>query len=350
MRLAYVCADQGIPVLGFKGASVHVRSITSALQARGHDVHVFCAALGAGNAPPAVASLAPVAELPGAMASLAFDAVIERYALLSGPTGDLCAAHGVRLLLEVNAPLVFEAAAHRGLDDVESWLAHERTVFAGADVLMPVSTELARYVGSVPTGARVEVVPNGVDVDAFSAPPAAAPSIRGDEGAVTVGFAGSMKPWHGVDDLIDACRPLPARLRLAGTGPCLDALRARAGDDERVEFAGAVPHAQVPAFLAGVDIAVAPYRPSEGFYFSPLKVLEYLAAGLPVVYPSMGDLPGVVGEGGIAYRPGDVGAMSAAIECLVGDRGLRARLGRAARARAEQFSWDAVAARIEALL
>ena len=49
MNIAYVCVDRGIPLLGTKGASVHVRAITTALAARGHQVHVCCARLGDGN-------------------------------------------------------------------------------------------------------------------------------------------------------------------------------------------------------------------------------------------------------------------------------------------------------------
>jgi glycosyltransferase involved in cell wall biosynthesis len=97
-------------------------------------------------------------------------------------------------------------------------------------------------------------------------------------------------------------------------------------------------------------VAVAPYRPSADFYFSPLKVLEYLAAGVPTVYPTLGDLPEMVGDAGLAYTPGDVDALAAALRSLVGDAPLRSVLGSRARRQGRRWTWDNSAAQIEALL
>ena len=124
--------------------------------------------------------------------------------------------------------------------------------------------------------------------------------------------------------------------------------RRRRGD--RVRFLGPLPHEQVPSLLRAIDIGVAPYRPSDDFYFSPLKILEYMATGVPTAYPNIGDLPAMVGGGGIAYAAGDVAALRAALERLIGDPALRVALGREAARLARRFSWDGVAGRIEALI
>ena len=78
--------------------------------------------------------------------------------------------------------------------------------------------------------------------------------------------------------------------------------------------------------------------------------LEYLAAGVPTVYPALGDLPDMVGDAGLAYRPGDVGALNEALGSLVGDAELRSRLAGQARLRGRRWTWDSAAARIEILL
>jgi glycosyltransferase involved in cell wall biosynthesis len=98
-----------------------------------------------------------------------------------------------------------------------------------------------------------------------------------------------------------------------------------------------------------MDAAVAPYAPTESFYFSPLKVFEYMAAGLPVAASRIGQIGEVIRDGvnGLLLPPGDPEALAAALERLCRDRALRMRLGQAARATAlKEHTWDAVAGKI----
>ncbi len=77
----------------------------------------------------------------------------------------------------------------------------------------------------------------------------------------------------------------------------------------------------MPAYLAAADIGVAPFeigahRPlSLGFYWSPLKIFEYMAAGLPVVAPAVDRIPAIVGNSreGILYDPAQPGALAEAL-------------------------------------
>jgi glycosyltransferase involved in cell wall biosynthesis len=112
----------------------------------------------------------------------------------------------------------------------------------------------------------------------------------------------------------------------------------------------------MPASLAACDIGVAPFdiaahRPlSLGFYWSPLKMFEYMAAALPVVAPDADRISTLVGHEreGLLYRPGDHGSLAAALERLT-DAPLRARLGTAARDRAvREYSWSAHCRALEA--
>jgi glycosyltransferase involved in cell wall biosynthesis len=98
-----------------------------------------------------------------------------------------------------------------------------------------------------------------------------------------------------------------------------------------------------------MDVAAAPYPPLAHFYFSPLKVYEYMAAGLPVVASRIGQLAELVAEGvnGLLCQPGDPAALAAALGRLRAEPELRNRLGRAARATVlRKHTWDAVARRI----
>jgi glycosyltransferase involved in cell wall biosynthesis len=123
---------------------------------------------------------------------------------------------------------------------------------------------------------------------------------------------------------------------------------------------GPQPHNRVPLLLALADVGVAPFVPDAyaplkafGFYWSPLKVFEYMAMGLPVVTPAIPPLDGIVREGleGLLYPVGDAAALTAAIRDLAGDAGLRARLGESARARVvAHYSWDAHCAQLEQIL
>ena len=89
-------------------------------------------------------------------------------------------------------------------------------------------------------------------------------------------------------------------------------------------------------------MAVAPYPASDDHYFSPLKIYEYAAAGLPVVASDIGQIPRIVshGETGLIVPPSDPAALAAGIDALVLDPEYAARLGRAGRARAvAEHSW-----------
>jgi len=354
MRILYVCADRGIPLRGAKGASVHVRSITAALSANGHTVTLAVAKLGAGNQPPSVHRIEQLAAEPGSqlerlIAEERIELVIERYSLSCAATACAGRGWGVPLLLEVNAPLVHEAARYRGLSDIDSALAREREVFAAADAIQVISAPLADYVHSRVPEARVLVLANGVDAERFAnAVPAVVPGV-GDR--VLVGFTGSMKPWHGVIDLLDAFAlvvDLPQRpiLLLVGAGPEQEAARRRAAEPDlvgRVLMTGVVAHDDVPSLTRALDIAVAPYAASGDFYFSPLKILEYLAAGRPVIHPRIGDLASLVGDAGLAYEPGDVVGLAARLTELIGDRQLRECLGERAALRGARRGWAQVA-------
>jgi glycosyltransferase involved in cell wall biosynthesis len=373
-RLAYVCADAGVPVFGQKGSSVHVQEVIRALRAEGAHVTLFATRLG-GPAPedledvvvhalpPRVQGDAPVreraalvanADLRAALAMVGdFDVVYERYSLWSYAGMEHARAMGIPGLLEVNAPLIAEQRAHRKLHHVAEAEDVAQRAFGAASTLLAVSRAVGDELAAHPAAkGRVVVVPNGVDPTRFDVP-----THRSDDEAVSVGFVGTLKPWHGLDVLLEAfvmLRETSPRTRLVIIGdgperPSLEARIAAAGLGSHVWLVGAVPPAAVPAWLSNLDIAVAPYPELPDFYFSPLKVFEYLAAGLPVVASRIGEIPELLEDGvqGVLCRPGDARSLADALARLAADPGLRRRLGNAGRELvARGHTWRGVARRI----
>ena len=359
MRIAYLCVDPGVPVFGRKGSSVHVQEMLRALRALGHEPALYCARVG-GEAPVDLADV-PVLErrirgeagaererdTADAAAELALaaiadgcDLVYERYALFSEAAAIVARTADVPSVLEVNAPLIDEQARHRVLDDREGAELATRASLRAASTAVCVSRPVERWARE--HGApRTVVLPNGVDVQRF-APAAHAPSER-----PTVVFVGTLKPWHGVDRLLEAAVGLPLRLLIVGDGPEGPALRERAqrlGLD--AEFTGAVEPASIPGLLRRADLAAAPYPGGEEDYFSPLKVFEYLAAGLPVVASATGQIPSLLRDGatGVLVPAGDVPALRTALAELAADPAARARMGAEARAEAvREHDWRRVA-------
>jgi len=285
------------------------------------------------------------------------DLVYERYSLWSFAGMEYAQRMGIPGLLEVNAPLIEEQAQYRVLVDRAGAERVAERVFGAATALLAVSDEVAEYLERYPAArGKVHVVPNGVNPERFSALPPR--KVQGGPlETFTVGFVGTLKAWHGVAILVEAFALLHrrhpyARLLIVGDGPERERLGADVaarGLAEAVHFTGAVASDEVPARLASIDAAVASYPRLEHFYFSPLKVYEYMAAGLPVVASAIGQLEKLItpGVNGLLVPPGDAAALAEALERLCGDHELRARLGLAARAKVlAEHTWDAVAERI----
>jgi glycosyltransferase involved in cell wall biosynthesis len=377
MRVAYVCADQGVPVFGRKGASIHVQEVVRALIAQGAHVELFAANLGQDM--PGGLEAVPVHRLPvasgadrasreqqalSANAHLArsldreapFDLIYERYSLWSFAGMERAREIGVPGMLEVNAPLVEEQADYRGLVDRHAAEEVAARAFGAAQALVAVSQEVGRYLERFPdTRGRVHVVPNGVNLERF--PPRTAASYHSRHSAFTIGFVGSLKPWHGVSILVDAFARLHlqspgTRLMIVGEGPEQDRLAEDVcgrGLVEAVRFTGWVPPSDLPAMLASMDVAVAPYPELPHFYFSPLKVYEYMAAGLPIVASRIGQVAELIEDevNGLLCPPGDARALAGAIDRLRREPELRSHLGRAARVTVSRdYTWDAIARRI----
>jgi glycosyltransferase involved in cell wall biosynthesis len=190
---------------------------------------------------------------------------------------------------------------------------------------------------------RVRVLPQGADLGLFGpgVAPWRPPGLDGAE--VLAVYAGAHGAANGLDQLLDAAallRGAGLRLVLVGEGARKPALMARAAAEALpVSFLDPLPKPRLAALLAAADIGLLCLAPVAEFaeWSAPNKLVEGLAAGLPMVANVPGRATRLLREGGcgLAVPPGDAAALAAALRRLAGDPALRATMGRAARALAE---------------
>ena len=191
--------------------------------------------------------------------------------------------------------------------------------------------------------ARLSVLPQlGIDVVRFAnGDPARARAAGAPAGGgpPVIGFIGRVVAEKGVDTLVEAVEKLDARLLIVGDGAEVAVLRTRTAGwpAGKVTFAGAVRDADVPHYLACLDVLVLPSRttPSWAEQFGHV-LIEAMAAGVPVVGSSSGAIPEVIGDAGLVFAEGDVESLRRRLEEILGEHALRARLVAAGRARVER--------------
>ncbi|RCG29602.1 glycosyltransferase family 1 protein [Sphaerisporangium album] len=208
----------------------------------------------------------------------------------------------------------------------------ERVVAKKADEVLVVSPDLGERMAAL--GAR-SVAPAVVPAPALGPPVRTAAEVRAELGAgerpilLTIARLAQQK---GLETLLDAARgpyadPVPL-FAVAGEGPLRRALQARI-DAEGLPVRLLGDRADVADLLGAADALVLPSR-WEG---QPLNVQEALRAGRPIVATAVGGVPGMVGDAALLVPSGDAAALRRAVEELLADPGLAARLSAAAAAR-----------------
>jgi glycosyltransferase involved in cell wall biosynthesis len=374
VRLLYVASDQTVP--GRTGGSVHVLEVARGLAARGHEVHVAVRPTRGfsrreeqdgvtwhrlGWTPPhRFFRFRARRGVESLIDALRPDAVMERYYNFGGEGIGAAARRGVPSMLEVNSPVLDHPGSLKGALDALAVVRpmrryRERLCRQASALVAPIREIVPEF-----ARAKTEIVTWGANVDAFTPERRSAEARRRmgvPEGALVALFSGSFRPWHGVSVFEAAARRLSGRrdlfFLLVG-GPREGEGRGYAG-----RRLGTVAYDRMPEIVASADIGIAPYDTSRlgqlrlGFYWSPLKIFEYMAAGLPTVTIGRAPLTEIVREGreGIHFHEGDETDLARAIAALADDPERRQAMGRDARERVvERYSWARHCEQLEGVL
>ena len=234
----------------------------------------------------------------------------------------------------------FERALPRIADTVSvaSKALEEQALALGVD---------PRDLFDAPVGADLERFVRGGDGEALR-------EELGFDGPIAL-YLGQLAGAHAAPLFLEAAalvQRADAGFLVVGGGRTLDALKdtaARLGIAHKVRFTGAVPHSAVPRYMDVADVAVAtlPDTP-QARTKSPLKVVEYMAAGRAIVASAVGEAVRFLGDAGRLVAPGDAAALADALDELLGDPYRASELGVAARERLRQnFTWMHTAANLE---
>jgi glycosyltransferase involved in cell wall biosynthesis len=345
LRIAQVSADRGIDPHGTKGASQHLRGVAAGLADLGHHVRTFTARPTDGTFPTAIQRLDALATTTD------IDVVYERLSLGHRAGLDHARRLGVPFVLEVNAPLVDEAERHRPDSVSFGDRAVEIELLRDADLVISVATELTGWIETFRTGPAL-TQPNGFEPSWF--PPTQRVAVTAADVSHPLVFLGHPKPWHGADRIVSLLVELattghrPNTLVIGGGAGAewLLAAADRHGVAQQLTVTGALGPREATQRLADAVIGLAPYPAQTPFYFCPLKIVDYLAAGLAVVSTHQGDIAQLVGDAGIVIDdPDDDHAFAAAVRTLLDDDERRCAMARSGRARAnESMTWRDVAA------
>ncbi|MBI5644200.1 MAG: glycosyltransferase family 4 protein [Deltaproteobacteria bacterium] len=202
---------------------------------------------------------------------------------------------------------------------------------------------------------RPKVLYNGVDTRRFrpkSADRALRASLNIKENDKVLISACRLVGWKGLQYAIKALPEVSKRHQVKylviGKGEYaaeLKKLSSSMGLEKMVSFLGQIPNDKLPEYYSLADIAIFPSVADETF---GIAIAEAMASGVPVIATNAGGIPEVVGDSGVLVSPRDDSAIAGAILKLLGDDGLRKKLGEAGRAHVEDnFSWEKVIKRFE---
>lgn len=375
MKILYVATDIYIPFV--YGGSTHVLESAKALVKRGHNVHLIC---------KGSKELKKEETLEGVRIHRILRYVPSKqvWDLKKKPKADkskirdFIAGNVKRRIMPLFAGLeiyflmrrhdldvIYERNSSFGAGAIASYLLGKPLILeVHFPFISPLSLQRARRI----LATSLKIVPSkyhhkvklftcNVDPGRFKFNPEDNEKIRRKYNAADKDiliYVGNFYPWHGVDILLKAL----ARLKkvicfFVGNGPWQKKYEELAEDlrvRERCIFLGSLPQGEVIKYINAADIAVAPFDTSKdeltmkyGFYYTPLKIFEFMACSKPVVTSNIGNLKEIIkdGETGVLAREGSVESFVEAIRMLIENREKREEIGLKARVEVEKkYTWN----------
>jgi glycosyltransferase involved in cell wall biosynthesis len=372
MRICYTAFDV---VPSPKGASVHITHFVRGLVGAGHAVDLLTAGDGVLPAEEEyegarVLRVPPGDDMNFLVRAVAFGEFVQSHLAAAAPYqvvhyrsiwGGLPLTrarhrHGYRTLFEVNGLPSVELKYHypdlRDSPLVAKLREQELATLALSDVVVcPSDVTRAFLVSLGVPRSRIRIIRNGFSTRHFS--PTPLPSLNGDT-VPTVVYVGTLADWQGLETLVDAMRLVlaqhPAHLQIIGRGrkrqrKALAKRIHKLGLEQHIEVQAAVPHHAIAALIAGAHVCVAPLALNDRNLVQgccPIKVIEYMAAGRPVVAANLPVVRELVYEGrdGLLFAPGDAHDLARQILAVLDDGALAQRLAESAAERAHaNFTW-----------
>jgi glycosyltransferase involved in cell wall biosynthesis len=303
----------------------------------------------AAGAPRGLGRLAEMRRVQRRLASRIreYDAIYVRAHQMALPTARRAVRLGVPVVQECNGPYEDLFIAYPQLR-VARWIfdAMQRWQYRHAAAIVSVAEGLTEWLRRESRHDRVVTIGNGANVDAFSPD---APRREGLPDRFAV-FFGMFPPWQGIGTLLDAVRtpewPAGLPLVFVGDGAMRSAVEQAARDlPERVVYLGRLPYLEVAQVAAHAVVSFVPMAmPERETMFSPLKLYESMACGVPVIATDVVGISEVVHECGcgVLVPAGDAAAIAKATAEIAADPAGGAEMGRRGRAAAvEKYSWRA---------
>lgn len=265
--------------------------------------------------------------------------------------------YNLPLIVEVDAPPFYEAKHFHPKCLRNPWLAFgiEKYVTRRADYSIMQSRQLYEYYlnHAKLDPEKTTWTSNGADIEKFAPTPKNPKTMKKYElnGKSVIGFIGSLGTWHGLDNLLHMIESVvqsnaQAVFMIVGAGGT-DEIRFREilknkNLMQNVILTGHIDYDKVPEYLDLMDVVLAPYPAFDFFYFSPIKLFEYMAAGKPVLLTKVGQLAEIIKdrENGVFCDPKDPADVAQKINHLLENPELRKHIGKKARETIEkEYTW-----------
>lgn len=272
---------------------------------------------------------------------------------------------GIPFITYADAPVAYETRMFNGekrwhppglVERIERW------GLEAGNAVITVSHPAARRLQTYRLRTPIHVIHNGVDHRKFEGiTPDERAAIRrelGLENRTVIGFQGTFKAFHGMERLKDlmvwSARFPEVTWLLIGDGPERETIETAVKDQVPTRFLGRRLPEEMGRLLSAMDIAVAPHSRMKGdFYFCPLKILEYAAAGCATIASNQGDIPLLLadGRGGEIVDDDRLESWIRALEKLILDTGLRTEIAHAGRTHVLQnLTWRETARQVEQVM